>query len=161
MKARIENHKVHLDLTELVDGMSPEDKRLLARKLCADQYLIQAALEIAADDSASGYGHYFSDEDDGPWWFCSRTTLEIREKLLPLMPVVARQAVLEALRQRDAAIADCKRHSDWAWKMYHAWPRGSDWSSQPRLPDWVLPPKGDIETEADELLGATDAKVGQ
>lgn len=164
MNAKIADGKIQIDVSDLVDSMSAEDKRRIARSLCADDYLIKAVLEIVADTSPSGYGHFFEDdEDNGPWWFCSRTVLELREKLLPLMPTAARQAVLEALRQRDAAKADLKRHSDWAWRLYHAWPKDSHWRGMPQLPDWAPAQsvEGALEAEAEALLAARTQGDGE
>lgn len=140
MKVKIEKGVIQLDVGELVDAMSPEDKRRVARQLCADTHLIKAILEIVADQGESGYGHYFTDDEDGEWWFDSRTTLELREKLIPLMPVAAQQAVREALYQRDQAMAAERRTSSWAWKMYHAWP-DEHWRDRPELPKWEHTPR--------------------
>lgn len=124
-KFKVENGELRIDLIALAESLSEVEHRSLARALIAEEQLFKAVLECVADDSQNGFGHYFNDEDGGPWWFAPRTVLEMRQKLIPLMSEIAASSVREALRQRDAAIAERDRHSAWAWRMHHAWPECS------------------------------------
>ena len=117
---KIDKGHLSINLSDLADAMSNEDKRELAKVLAADDLLFGAILECVADDSR--WGHFFGDDADGLWSFDSRRVLELREKLLPLMSTIARNAVREALAQRNQAKAAEASTSRWAWAMYHAWP---------------------------------------
>ncbi len=128
MKAKIEKGVLTIELSEIVDALSRKDRKELARQLVADEELFAAVLECVADDSR--WGHYFSDDEDGLWSFDPRTVLTLREKLLPLMSTVARNAVHEALTQRNDAREEARRMSEWGWKLFHAWPE-SVWNQRP------------------------------
>lgn len=143
MKAKLENGKVTIDLQDLIDTLSLDDCRDVARHVVADEYLFKAVLECVAK------GEYFTDDERGAWWFDERTVLEMRAKLLPLMPEIAREAVEAALHQRDEAKAESERHRRWAYQLYHAWP-DAHWSARPRGPeDWHPTPRPkDAEIDA-------------
>lgn len=134
MKAKIENGKLTIDLPELLESLSEQERKEAARFLVAEPELFAAVLECVADESR--FGHFFSDDPSGPWSFDTRCVLSLREKLMPLMPIIAREAVREALHQRDQAQADERRWHDWAWKLFHAWPK-EEWHLRPKLPDWA------------------------
>src|SRR6185312_12957780 len=108
MKAKIEDGELKIDLVALVESLPMDERNNLARFLVADELLWRAVLDCVADPSRYA-GHYFKDDADGEWWFSHETVLQLREKLIPIMPEVARLAVEEALRQRNQAIADMRR----------------------------------------------------
>jgi hypothetical protein len=121
VKLKVEKGVLQIDLGELVEMLGNKERRELAKTLCADEQLFKAVLECVGDDSKYA-GHYFSDDEDGPWWFSHRTVLEMREKLIPMMPEVSRLAVEEALRQRDDAQIKERLTDRWAWRLFQAWP---------------------------------------
>jgi hypothetical protein len=127
MKPKIVGSALSIDLGELVEGLDDDGKKELARQLVADDHLFAAVLECVAK------GEYFADDERGAWWFSPSRVLELREKLLPLMPEIARDAVREALRQRNDAREEERRMWDWAWKLFHAWP-SDRWAERPALP---------------------------
>ena len=124
--------KLVLSVQEIADGLSTKERVDLIRHVAADETLFAAVLECVVDPSQ--WGRFF----DNDWHFGHQRTMELREKLIPLMSDVAREVVAEALRQRNSARADGARHTAWAWTMYHAWPR-DDWAARPPLPDFVHP----------------------
>lgn len=147
---KVERGELKIDIQKLVDMLDKEDRKRLARQLVADEHLWRAVLECVSDDSKYA-GHYFRDDEEGEWWFSHKTVQELREKLIPIMPEVARLAVEEALRQRNQARADKERVDAWAWKLFHAWPR-EHWRQRPNGPEgWERGPQ-DVEAEAAALL---------
>lgn len=124
--------KLSIDVQEVCENLSTEDRVAFIRYVAADETLFAAVLECVVDPSRWGY--FF----DSEWHFGFRLTGELREKLIPLMSGVARELVAEALRQRNAARVEENRHHEWAWKLYHAWPL-DHWRDRPELPDWVRP----------------------
>lgn len=127
MKATIEKGDLKIDVQELVQALDAETRKVIAQFLCADELLIQAVLECVVD------GHYFTDDEQGPWWFDHRTVLALQEKLKPLMGEAAKNALDEALRQRDYEKKQRERVDRWAWRMYHRWPR-EHLRERPELP---------------------------
>lgn len=145
MKVKIEGGELKIDLLALVESLPKDGRNNLARFLVADEMLWRAVLDCVSDDSKYA-GHYFRDDADGEWWFTHETVMELREKLIPIMPEVARLAVEEALRQRNQAIADKERSDRWAWKLFHSWPDG-EWMRRPAGPEgWE---RGEREVSAD------------
>lgn len=134
MKLKIDGVTVGVNILDLVDALNQEAKTLLARALVAQKELFAGVLEAVA------VGRYFTDDEDGDWWFDAKTMLELREKLIPLMPQVTQDIVKEALQQRDNAEAEKDRYSRWAWQLFHAWPQPKDRydaERKPKLPDWA------------------------
>ena len=131
MKIKVEGFELKINLMDLVDAMTEDARNALARMVAADKQLLAGVLECVA--SQGTVGHYFNEPDEGEWWFDSASLLELREKLLPLMPEIARGAVKKALQQRNDAVLEKDRMWKWAFALYHAWP-DRDWSSRPPLP---------------------------
>lgn len=151
MKAKLVDGKVMIDLADLIDSLSLEECRDVARQVVADEHLFAAVLDCVKD------GDFFSDDARGAWWFDRRSVLDLRAKLLPLMPEIAREAVKEALRQRDEAKAESERHRTWAYRMYHAWP-DAFWRDRPHGPgEWSPTPEPAPEA-VDALFDATQRR---
>jgi hypothetical protein len=146
MNAKIEKGQLTIDVTELIEAMSPETRREVARFVAAKEELFVAVLECVTG------GRFFTDDRDGEWWFGEDAVLRLREKLIPLMPDVARRAVTEALRQRNRADGDAAKWQKWAWSLFHAWPEGRMWS-RPELPKWTMKEYLPSEQEVDGLIG--------
>lgn len=149
MKAKLVKGELIIDIADVLAGLSKEERRDLARSLVADDVLFAAVLECVASDGH--FGRFFTEDPDGEWWFDNRKLLELREKLLPLMPEIARGAVKEALRQRNEAQSLEARTSAWAWRMYHAWPAGQTRCRPDGPPEWQ-PPPNPTDDEIDGLL---------
>ena len=139
MKATIEEGKLKIDVEDLFYHMDPELKIKLAKHLVADDHLFGAVLDCVAT------GSFFED-----WWFSRDRTLELREKLIPLMPEIAREAVRTALQQRNDAQMKAERMWNWAWQLFHAFP-SSHMYNRPQLPDW-MPAKPPTEEDIDCLF---------
>ena len=136
MKVKLEGHDLKIDLIALAEDLDATGKRDLARFLVASEQLFAAVLECVSDTSESGFGHYFNDDDMGSWWFDPKTVLELRQKLIPLLPEISKRMVVQAIKERNDAVKDQGRYQDWAWKMYHAWPDGY-LKFRPDLPTWI------------------------
>jgi hypothetical protein len=141
MKAKIENGKLTIDLQELVDSLDEAQRIELSRHLVADAELFRAVLECVAE------GQYFTDDDRGAWWFGRAKVLELRAKLMPLMPEVAREAVRAALDERRSAEAERDRYRRWSFAMHNEWP---EWRTRPEgPPEWEpTPAVSDADVDA-------------
>ena len=149
MKVTTSGFKLTIDLGDLVESLDKNDVVKLARLVAADKQLFAAVLECVASESR--VGGYFADAEEGEWWFGSEALLELREKLLPMMPSIARGAVEAALQQRNSAKADQDRYRSWAFALYHAWPDSHFRTRPAGPPDWR--PAADATTsEIDALM---------
>jgi hypothetical protein len=126
MKAEIKDSRLTIGLLDLIETLSEADRAEVARYLCASAVLMKAVLDNVVK------GEFFEEDERGTWWFDRRELLELREKLIPVLPDVAAKIAAEALHQRDQAVAEKERHERWAWKMYHAWPK-TYWRDQPDI----------------------------
>lgn len=116
---------VQIDTYELLRKLSPEQRMDLGRHAAIEETLYQDLV----DQLTSGV-------TDCDSWCSSDELQKLREKLAPLMTEIAAKAVKELRREADAAKADAKRHSDWAWTMRHQWPPEHE-RSLPPLPNWT------------------------
>jgi hypothetical protein len=128
---------VKLDAYELLRALTPEQRMDLVRHAAIDEVLYKDLV----DQLVSGVTECDS--------WCSEQDLQrLRELLMPLMTDVAARAVSTLIQERDAARADAKRHSDWAWKMRHSWPREFE-RTLPPLPDYAFTWRiSDVEARA-------------
>lgn len=141
MKLTIENTKLSFDLRELFESLTDEQRAEAGKLLIAERHLFNAVAECLADDSR--FGHYFGD-----WSFDPEFVAELRAKLLPLMPQIARRTVEQLMVERDQAEADAERIRNWAWSMYHGWPEGS-YATRPSMTAWTpgpSPKESDLPT---------------
>lgn len=148
MKIKVEKGVMKIELADLVAELSAHDAKELARQLVADKELFGAVLECVADDSRY-CGHFFSTDPDGAWSFDRTAVLELREKLIPLMPEISKQIIRAALQQRNDERTKAARMWDWAWKMYHMWPDTG--KSRPELPISFYPAPEPTEEEINKL----------
>lgn len=155
MKAKIVMGKLEVDLHELVETLTPDEKAAFGRMLVANDLLFAAVLECVASEGWGG--SYFTTDPEGEWWFDSRKVLELRERLVPLMPAVAQSAVAEALKQRNEAQDEKQRMWDWAWKLYHRWPE-SHARMRPEGPAGWKPARDPEPGEVEAMFAGTAAK---
>jgi hypothetical protein len=102
IKAKLEKFSLTIDLRELVNELPEEAKVEIAKLIGADDHAWRQMLEALVSDR---FGTYNLTDEHGAWWFDSSTMLEIRKKLIPMLPEVARLAVEQALLERDRAKA--------------------------------------------------------
>jgi len=142
-----------LPLDEIFEKMTLEAKREAAKLLAASPIVMGAVLDCVVS------GMFFTDDPRGAWWFGERDVQELREKLMPLMNDIAREAVRGALAQRNAAQADARRQDMRASRLFHAWPEGME-HLRPSLVDespWAPP----AEVEAVEVETILRGEAGQ
>lgn len=143
MKIEIKDGKIAIDVSELVYCMSAEDRREVAKHIVARSDVFKAVVDCLVT------GYFFDENSD--WWSLSfRETEELRLRLEPLMPHIARQAIKSLVEERNKAKADLERIEKWAWSMYHAW-GGETWT-RPEYPRYE-PGVSATEAELDELAG--------
>lgn len=104
-----------IDLRDLTDSLSEDARSELIQHLLAEDTLFAAVLECVASEN-NETGHFFGAD----FWFGSERVLELRQKLIPLMPAVARYAVQQALEQRDSAKKKADAMWAWAWELHFA-----------------------------------------
>jgi len=126
---KVEKGELRIDVEELINSLPPEEKAKIAKLIGADIHAWAQMAEAIADPA----GFFNADEC---WWHGSDAMLEVRAKLLPLAPENARRVAEKLQQQLDQEKADTRRHSNWAWAMYHA-RSGFDGARWPELPDWA------------------------
>lgn len=149
-----EDGDVVFEPLEWVDSMTPAARLHLLHHLAGSDQIIEAAIQ-------SVMGEWFFDGDMpdecvGGWW--NSMSRELQAKLIPLMPEIAKRLIAQLLVELKDVEKDRRRHSSWAWAMYHAWPQDA-WRSRPLLPEFETGTHWrDEQLEAERLL-ATQAKT--
>ncbi len=155
MKVNVNGFKLEIDLCDLVESLNKEDHLTLARLVAADEQLFAGVLECVS--SSGMLGHYFEDDPSGSWWFDDRALLSLREKLIPLMPEIARGAVRAALQQRNQAQQDAREKDVAFWRIYHAWPTDRSCPSPP-LPRGYSRAPNPTESEITSLFSDSSSQ---
>lgn len=117
--------QLNIQLDDILSALSNDQRLELIRMVAMDDVIVQDIV----DQLATGYTHDVSSLGDS---FLN----ECRIKLMPMMGEVAAQAIRQLVQERDNAKLDARRHNDWAWKLFHAWPRDADRRNMPAIPDF-------------------------
>jgi hypothetical protein len=152
MKTTVTKGALGIDLRNLVEELDESTKTELCRFLVADDRLFQNVLECVVG------GDYNNDDPDGSWWFSPDRVAELRAKLLPQMPEVTSGLVRHLMYQRNHQETQANRFNNWAWQLYHAWPR-DHLAARPVLPDYE-PTGFPTDTEVSAVLGKTICDYG-
>jgi hypothetical protein len=102
IKMKLDKFSLSIDLREVVADLPEEAKTEIAKLIGADEHAWRQMLEALVSDR---FGTYNPTDEHGAWWSDSSTMLEVRKKLIPMLPEVARLAVEQALLERDRAKA--------------------------------------------------------
>lgn len=124
----ISDMTLNIRLDDILAGLSTEQRLELIRMVAMDEPLIQDIVDQLADgwtEDGSSVGEKFLNK--------------ARMKLMPLMGEVAKEAVRRLAHERDFAVAEAERHREWAWKLFHAWPRDASRINIPAIPDRPIP----------------------
>jgi len=131
-------------LDDILSALTDSQRVELVRQAAMDEVLIKDIV----DQLTCGW------TEDG----CNigeRFLNELRIRLMPLMGEVAKEAIRCLVQERDAAVKDARRHSKWAWDLFHAWPRGADRLNIPSIPDFGYTHK--ISDEEARKIAGVDA----
>jgi len=111
MKATLNGNCIQIDLHELAESMSDEDRAVLFQFAVYQEKLLQAVVETVVDGSA------FNAD-----WSIGGLPQKLRERLLPLLPT----AVSELVRGLKNDIRRLEKRQEFVqsalWKLRRAWP---------------------------------------
>lgn len=117
MKAVInEKGELAIDMGEVMERLPDESKRTIAKYAVFEEVLLDGVIGALVDSAM------WSSDDDGPWWHSTRTHERLRAKLLPLLPVVAAEAVRTIERDRRHTEASEKWYRDATRFLERRWP---------------------------------------
>lgn len=119
MKATIDKDgKLTIDMSEVVESMSDEDKRTIAKYAVFNEVLLTGILEALV------HGTMWLADEDGPWWFGGDTFNKLRLQLLPLLPDITAEAVRRIDAELRATGIERDRWRDACWALERDWPEG-------------------------------------
>jgi len=108
---RAVDFEIRIKIGELVDSLSENDKKTLARHLAMEKPLIDSVVGQLVngftEDGSCNSEHFIE---------------KIRLQVLDLLPKIEIETTRKILNDRKCALANEKRIRDWAWTLYHAWP---------------------------------------
>ena len=110
-KLKIENGELRIDMEYLVKAMSEEQLREFAQHIVFREVLTEGVIDMLAE------GYLWED----CWWMGGDTFQDLREKLIHMMPDVAKEAIVELRNERESARNEAKQWRDVAWKLERMW----------------------------------------
>jgi hypothetical protein len=127
MKIKMEGCKIEIDLFDLFGELTREEQLKLVDHLALNGEVVLQVAKLLIDghtDSGSWMGHCPKDDEE-----------KARAMIVEHQKGLAAEVLRDVMHDRNLARADADRISDWAWKMYHAWPE----NETRRRPDLKMP----------------------
>jgi hypothetical protein len=121
MNAKLNKGQLTIDISELLDSLSDEDKiELIETLACQDAIIKHVADQILTGWTENCYsgGTSYAVEGHAP--------LDLaRKRVIELAPEVAREEIERLKRFAKNQEEDAKKYMDKYFKLYHDWPRDS------------------------------------
>jgi hypothetical protein len=112
VKAKIKDNQLTIDLHELADALSDEDRKHFAKFAVYQDTLLEAVVDTVVT------GACFDDD-----WHSTTLTRRLREKLLPLMPDAMRELVTGLLEENSRLKSANDQYHDALFEAYWKhWP---------------------------------------
>jgi hypothetical protein len=139
VKFGIENGKLSISIADLLDALSLEEKRELAQRIGCERDVIKAVVDQLVDGWTENISRGPSDQIS-----------ECRVRILEAVADVRFKVVSELMSRLAVAEYNASRTSEWAWKMWHAWPE-SHYATRPNLPAFLpnFPTEFEVRAVAD------------
>lgn len=149
MKITTEKGRASFDVAAFVEAMDDETRNEVARHIVSDQAVLETVAEAAAN------GCHFVEmsnplHDERGYWSIGGVD-KLRQKLIELMPEIARETVRDLLRKLDRAKASARNETENYWALYHSLPNG--FRPPERTPGGPMQSYSQIDKTADYLLG--------
>jgi len=136
MNCIIQGGRLLLDIAEVLAQLGVEDKRKLATMLACDEDVLQDVSTQILDGWTEGGSHGYVGYEVQPYTALDRVRREIANR----SGDVARSEIAKLVQNAENLRADLRRHSEWAYAMYRAWPENA-LHARPQLAEWQ-PAKG-------------------
>jgi hypothetical protein len=121
MNAKLNKGQLTIDISDLLDSLSPEDKiELIETLACQDTIIKHVADQILTGWTENCYSGGTSYSIEG------HTPLDLaRKRVIELAPEVAREEIERLKRFAKNQEENAKKYMDKYFALYHAWPRDS------------------------------------
>lgn len=143
MKATINDGKLCIDVNDVIDELTTEEKLEFASSLVWEDTVLREVVRVLSDDLATDGFNY--------------NIFEMRKLLAEKMPDVLRSLVQGILMMWLREKKERQRADTWAWKMYHAWPEEYR-KSRPELEPYE-PIKYLDDAEIDRIITAVTREL--
>jgi hypothetical protein len=136
-EVKIEDKHLKINVYDLIDMLSPDDKREFANKLLFDQDIMDDFIKDMMTGLATPSFNY-------TYW-------EARQKFTELLPEMSKDIIATLIHELDGAKKEKERMETWAWRLwkFHCHERNEPWGNVPSLGEYI--PQG---WESDEALCA-------
>lgn len=121
----IEDKHLKVNVFDLIDMLSDDDKRELANKLVFDDDLMAEFIKDMMTGLATPSYNY--------------TFYEARMKFVELLPEMSKQLISTLIHELDGNRLKSQRMEEWAWKLwkFHCHERQEPWSNVPSQADYI------------------------
>jgi hypothetical protein len=136
-----EQGNIKVDIYEVIDQFTDEQKQELARHVIVDEGVLMH------------YADVLTKEFCGPNY--NPAIYNARLRLIEQLPQAGREVIRTLMREVKQAQAEKGRAEQWAWKMYHAWPK-EPYTRTPDMPKFMFQP---FVTDAEALALVKDPEA--
>jgi len=147
VEARIsdDGNEIALPIFAIFDALPESVRSALAEQLALEPAVTKAVAELILTGFTPEHGYWTMTTGTGG------TELDkVREEVVTRLNEAAGRAIARLLRAVDSVNAELKRKEEWAWSMYHAWPRDRE-QGRPELAPFVAASFATDERIAEEL----------
>lgn len=128
LSGEVNNGKLTIWLEELVNALPEEVQIKIARNVGTKPDVYRTLCEMLVHPADFFIG---DPDDDEPWWHEASMVHELRMKLLPLMPTIAKNIIARAMRARVAAERRLANSDKWNRDLRAAWPGSTESIPEP------------------------------
>lgn len=144
MKVTIKDGNLNIDVQELIQNLSDDDRKVFAQYAVFREQLFSGVVDTLVN------GECFEDDDGLGGWWISGMTQTLRLKLLPLMPAIVVGLVEKLLEENSRRTSEVSKHKNILRVLLDAWPKNVE-----RPVEWCYV-RGDTRwmnaTEAEEYI---------
>lgn len=149
MDTKVKGDVIEIGISKLFDGMDADALLDLAQSISCERGVFEAVCDQLIEGLTENGSNVYQDSID-----------KCRLKLLKSIRGVAFEVVKELKREAAQAKQDEKQGSDWAWRLYHAWP-DAFLCVRPDWPHHIPAPRAsdeEVGAVADEIVKGVDTR---
>lgn len=124
-EVKIEDKQLKINIYDLIDMLSDDDKKDFANKLAFDPYLMNQFIEDMLTGIATPSFNYH-------FW-------EARNRFIELLPQMSKDIISTLVHELDCAKLKAQRMEEWAWNLwkFHCHERNESWSNVPSQGEYI------------------------
>lgn len=119
MKATVEDGTIKLDITDLVNHMDEDARKVFYQEIVFEEKLLEACMDFLVSNYAFDDAYHSTNYGT----IISRLGDRLKAKCLPLMEQAAQELIKNLQADLRDASANYEKYRRHAWKLEREWPR--------------------------------------